>query len=44
MMICNKTCTDSDRFLGRVLAGLMIGVIVVAGSLAHAVGGIQAFV
>ena len=38
------TCKDSDRFLTRVLAGLMIAVTVVVGSLTHAVANIQAFV
>ena len=38
------TCNDSNRFLTRVLAGLMIAVTVVAGSLTHAVVNMQSFV
>jgi hypothetical protein len=38
------TCNDSNRFLTRVLAGLMIGVTVVVGSLTHAVSSMQSFV
>ena len=38
------TCNDSNRFLTRVLAGLMIAVTVVVGALTHAVTNIQAFV
>ena len=38
------TCNDSNRFLTRVLAGLMIAVTVVVGALTHAVANIQAFV
>ena len=37
------TCSDSNRFLTRVLAGLMIAVTVVVGSLMHAVANMQAF-
>jgi len=37
------TCTDTDRFTTRVLAGLVIAVTIVVGSLTHAVIGIQAF-
>jgi hypothetical protein len=37
------TCNDSNRFLTRVLAGLMIAVAVVVGSLTHAVVNMQAF-
>ena len=35
------TCNDSNRFLTRVLAGLMIAVTVVIGSLTHAVANMQ---
>ena len=38
------TCNDSDRFLTRVLAGLVIAVTVVVGSLTHAVASMQSFV
>jgi hypothetical protein len=38
------TCKDSDRFLTRVLAGLMIAVTVVAGSLTHAIVNMHSFV
>ncbi len=38
------TCNESDRFISRVLAGLMIAVTVVAGVLTHAVASSQAFV
>jgi len=38
------TCNESDRFLSRVLAGLMIAVTMVVGTLAHAVAGSQAFI
>jgi hypothetical protein len=38
------TCNDSNRFLTRVLAGLMIAVTVVVGSLTHAVSNMQSFV
>ncbi len=37
------TCNESDRFLSRVLAGLMIAVTVVVGALVHAVTASQAF-
>jgi hypothetical protein len=37
------TCNASNRFLARVLAGLMIGVTLVAGSLLHAATNVQAF-
>lgn len=37
------TCNESDRFLSRVLAGLMIAVTVVVGALVHAVAASQAF-
>jgi hypothetical protein len=38
------TCNESNRFLSRVLAGLMIAMTVVVGALTHAVAGSQAFV
>lgn len=38
------TCNDSNRFLRRMLGGLMIAVTVVAGSLTHAVTNVQAFI
>jgi hypothetical protein len=38
------TCNDSNRFLTRVLAGLLIAVTVVVGSLTHAVSNMQSFV
>jgi hypothetical protein len=38
------TCNDSNRFLTRVLAGLMIAMTVVVGSLTHAVSNMQSFV
>jgi hypothetical protein len=37
------TCNASDRFLTRMLAGLMIGITVIAGSLLHAATHAQAF-
>jgi hypothetical protein len=37
------TCNASNRFLARVLAGLMIGVTVVVGSLMHAASNVQAY-
>jgi hypothetical protein len=37
------TCNDSNRFLARVLAGLMLGVTVVVGSLLHATANVQSF-
>ena len=38
------TCNESDRFLSRVLAGLVLAVTVVMGALTHAIAGSQAFV
>jgi hypothetical protein len=38
------SCNESDRFLSRVLAGLMIAVTVAVGALTHAVATSQAFV
>jgi hypothetical protein len=38
------TCNDSNRFLTRVLAGLVIAVTVVVGSLTHAVSNMQSFI
>jgi hypothetical protein len=36
-------CNAQNRFLARVLAGLMIGVTVVVGSLLHAATNAHAF-
>ena len=38
------TCTESNRYVSRVLAGLVIAVTVVVGALTHAVANSQAFV
>jgi hypothetical protein len=38
------TCTESNRYVSRVLAGLVIAVTVVVGALTHAVASSQAFV
>ena len=38
------TCTDTNRFTTRVLAGLVLAVTIVVGSLTHAVTNIQTFV
>jgi hypothetical protein len=37
------TCNDSNRFLARVLGGLMLGVTVVVGSLMHAMANVHSF-
>jgi len=37
------TCNDTDRFTTRVLAGLVLAVTIVMGSLTYAVTNIQAF-
>jgi hypothetical protein len=37
------TCNDNDSFLTRILAGLVVAVTLVVGSLTHAVSNIQAF-
>jgi hypothetical protein len=37
------TCNASNRFGTRILAGLMIGVTVVVGTLMHAAANVQAF-
>jgi len=37
------TCNDTDRFTTRILAGLVLAVTIVLGSLTHAVTNIQAF-
>ena len=37
------TCTDTDRFTTRILAGLVIAVTIVMGSLTHAVTNMQTF-
>jgi len=38
-----RTCQNADRFTTRVLAGLVIAVTIVFGSLTHAVVNLQAF-
>jgi hypothetical protein len=38
------TCKNTDSFTTRVLAGLLVTVTMVFGSLTHAVSNIQAFV
>ena len=43
MMIGNKKCSESDRFLGRVLAGLLVVVTIAVGALVHAGMNVQAF-
>lgn len=35
------TCTDTDRFTTRVLAGLVLSVTIVMGTLTYAVTNIQ---
>lgn len=37
------TCTASNRFLARVLAGLVLGVTMVGGSLLHAASNVHSF-
>jgi len=37
------TCNATDRFTNRVLAGLVLAVTIVMGSLTYAVANIQAF-
>jgi hypothetical protein len=37
------TCTDANRFTTRILAGLVLAVTIVVGSLTHAVTNIQTF-
>jgi hypothetical protein len=37
------TCNASNRFLTRILAGLVIGVTVVVGSLMHATANVHTF-
>ena len=37
------TCTESERFTTRVLAGLVVAVTIVMGSLTYAVAHVQAF-
>jgi hypothetical protein len=37
------TCNDTDRFTTRILAGLVLAVTIVVGSLTHAVTNIQTF-
>ena len=38
------TCTDTNRYTTRILAGLVLAVTIVVGSLTHAVTNIQTFV
>jgi hypothetical protein len=38
-----STCKNLDRFTTRILAGLVVAVTIVIGSLTHAVSGLQAF-
>lgn len=37
------TCNDTDHFTSRVLAGLVLAVTIVMGSLTYAVANIQAY-
>lgn len=37
------TCTDTNRYTTRILAGLVLAVTIVVGSLTHAVTNIQSF-
>ena len=37
------TCTDTNRYTTRILAGLVLAVTIVVGSLTHAVTNIQTF-
>jgi hypothetical protein len=37
------TCNATDRFASRVLAGLVLAVTIVMGSLTYAVANIQAY-
>jgi hypothetical protein len=37
------TCTDTNRFTTRILAGLVLAVTIVMGSLTHAVTNLQTF-
>lgn len=37
------TCTDTDRYTTRILAGLVLAVTIVVGSLTYAVTNIQTF-
>ena len=37
------TCTETNRFTTRILAGLVLAVTIVVGSLTHAVTNIQTF-
>jgi hypothetical protein len=37
------TCNNTDRFTTRILAGLVVAVTIVFGSLTHAVVNLQAF-
>jgi hypothetical protein len=43
MTIRNTSCNESNRFLSRMLAGLVIAITVVVGVLVHAVANTQAF-
>ena len=37
------TCNENDRFAARILAGLVVTVTIVMGSLTYAAANIQAF-
>ena len=37
------TCSDADSFATRILAGLVVSVMIVMGSLTYAVANIQTF-
>ena len=38
------TCNNYDKFTTRVLAGLVLAVTIVVGSLTHAVSNVQAYI
>lgn len=37
------TCSQTDRYTTRILAGLVLAVTVVVGSLTHAIANLQTF-
>ena len=37
------TCNETDRYTTRILAGLVVAVTIVMGSLTYAVANVQAF-
>ena len=37
------TCKETDRYTTRILAGLVVAVTIVMGSLTYAVANVQAF-